>query len=677
MEEDSVLFLGRSFLFPKELREYVSYCRKFQMDRNTLMDLIYDRSKKQWYDYPDKVFENILREICKHTIIILSEDNIYNVTVDDLLLQNQGYLEFLKITKESFGKYKEFSIREVQEYQREYESAYYEAASQITGSGLALISNSIVSHMTFAAMESYTVSRQARKAEKEFQMSMSAVANRTRLTKQQQESKYLYEVVYPAYIGIVEIFISELIDKYLSILEQNGIYDYAKIKNFDIDRSTELLNNVDLVENKTQCIIEAFKNCPYNINVYLKVWDMGWMDADTKATLAYFGQKEFFAGVLKSRLDDTFSVPQIDINKTRQEIKAIADFCEISEKELEHEVFSETLEIIDKNIKDVSEYMIDCYDRRRLIVKLGNGEVSVSKDEVDANISEKIITNVITRYEQIFGNDFLKDIFKKYHIDADSLDSFKGQIVKSIRDELNDQYKEKKENEEKIKKQNKKYCIELIIGFSIVIILGVIFMYLRSKNLYEEGVELENKGEYQLAAERFTHTNYFDAKDRLIDVSLKLYMKNREQLLNTIFHPSNDSGYYFAEKISHYISCLGQNYNVLEENSLIDFERFTEIDEGIYRGECEGSDYYSPEEVELIFNAHSNQLETIKFILEYDSWSEDDLNEFVGQPYDWGGYSSYTWYLDNEIFSEMEFDPDEYDQEYFSFSTRDELMFYL
>lgn len=650
MGDIKVLFLGEEFIFPEELREYVYYCRKFQADSDNLMDVVYRRSKQRWYDYPDKEFENLLRDVCRHTIVLLSEDNIFDVTVDDLLLNNQGYSDFCRNTHDGFQKYKEFSINEIEEYRREYENAYSSAAAQVTGSGLGLISNSVISHMTFAAMESYTISRQTRRADKEFKEAMSAAANRTYSKKIQQENKFLYETLYPAYIGIIETFISELIDKYLSILEQNKVYSYSKAKIFNVDRSSDLLKNVDLVENKRQSLIQAFKSCPYNVEIYLKVWNMGLMDADTIETLDYFGQKESLISILKDKITDEFSASKIDIEKIKREIEDLARLCGTNIKSIEQELFGDILKKIDKNIKDVSEYMVDCYTRCNLISELGNGEVLVSEDEVDASISEKIITNVIIRYGQIFGNDFLKDIFQKYHIDADSLDSFKGQIVKSIRDELEDEYKEKRENEEKIKKRNKKYCIELIIGFSIVIILGAIFMYLRSKNLYKEGVELENKGEYQLAAERFTHTNYSDAKDRLIDVSLKLYMKNREQLLNTIFHPSNDSGYYFAEEISDYISCLGQNYNVLEENSLIDFERFTEIDEGVYRGECVDSDYYSPEEVELIFNAHSNQLETIKFILEYDSlsedsWSKDDLNEFVGQPYDLKGDRSYTWYL--------------------------------
>ena len=69
---------------------------------------------------------------------------------------------------------------------------------------------------------------------------------------------------------------------------------YSKVKPFNIDRSMELLNNINIVKNKRRVIIEAFKNCPYNVYVYLKTVDLNLMDIQTKKTVEIFGQKRDF-----------------------------------------------------------------------------------------------------------------------------------------------------------------------------------------------------------------------------------------------------------------------------------------------------------------------------------------------------------------------------------------------
>lgn len=46
------------------------------------------------------------------------------------------------------------------------------------------------------------------------------------------------------------MFISELMDTFLNKLQQNNIFDYSKTKEYDIKRSSEILNNMSLVEDK-------------------------------------------------------------------------------------------------------------------------------------------------------------------------------------------------------------------------------------------------------------------------------------------------------------------------------------------------------------------------------------------------------------------------------------------
>ncbi|MGN9126527.1 hypothetical protein ACTM97_09000 [Oliverpabstia intestinalis] len=300
MAEIKVTFLGKEYCFPKEIQQYVYYCNKFQKISDDFMTVIGKRIKDRWYDYPDKEFEELFRKAGKEVIGYLSHDRIYDVTINELIEQNKGYISFQSITKEGFEKYKSISVEALEEYIKGYENAQAIANSKVTGSGMTLYSSSLLAHMTFAVLESNTVKKQMSQADKEYRKTMSELSKQNQTTQEKNENNFLYNELYPAYLNIIGIFISEIIEKYLQILCERAVFDYSKVKEYDEQKSTELLENLDILDDKKEVLIAAFINCPYNTIIYQKVVELGLMDADTFRTMQIFCQDENAIDYLQS-----------------------------------------------------------------------------------------------------------------------------------------------------------------------------------------------------------------------------------------------------------------------------------------------------------------------------------------------------------------------------------------
>ena len=60
-------------------------------------------------------------------------------------------------------------------------------------------------------------------------------------------------------------------------------------------RSSELFQNLKLVEDidgKKNVLIQSFKSCPYNVDIYQYLINMDMLDENTEKTLEFYEQKE-------------------------------------------------------------------------------------------------------------------------------------------------------------------------------------------------------------------------------------------------------------------------------------------------------------------------------------------------------------------------------------------------
>ncbi|MDO4444981.1 MAG: hypothetical protein Q4C97_05520 [Bacillota bacterium] len=354
MGDISVKFLGDNVLFPNELLDYVLYFNEFKSEMDKLFAIQNERVNKEWYDYPDNEFDEMLIEEGKKVISKLAIKDIYDVTINELVNQNKGYVLFKEITEECFENLKDIAIKAMQDWLEGYEKART-SYNQVTGSGTTLYSNSLLSHITFAVIEEGTVRKQLDKADKEYQSAMERLQRSNASTQDRQKKELLYSKVYPAYTNIIAIFMSELFDKYLSILEKHSVYEYSRTKKYSAEQSNEILQNLDLVEEKEKVLVQAFKKCPYNTNIYLELIKMENFDYDTFMTAKVFAQDNLL-------YNDLEKYCKLNANKFEDiivPVKILASFKAVSEKEVLRSVYSSEIKEIEEKYKSIQKSFND------------------------------------------------------------------------------------------------------------------------------------------------------------------------------------------------------------------------------------------------------------------------------------------------------------------------------
>ena len=476
MKTDKVYFLGQEYEFPHELYEYVLYCRKFQSDREYLMSLLFDRVRSQTYDFPDTKVDVLFKAACQDVIRYLAEVQIYNVTEEDLLTRNTAYYNFLKLQKDAaFELDKIDKISEI-EYQKEYVQALDTARGKITGSGYSLISNSVVAHMTFAAMESNTIKRQEEEAKRYLQQYSTYLQSKTELDKKQTEWTYVLDQVYPKYVDIIVDFFVQLIDCYLSILEDREVYAYSAIKKFSIDRSSSLLKNLDLVENKENVLIQAFQSCPYNVEIYQYLIDMNLLDDKTESTVEFYEQHDALISSIKEYLGNVFSsyIDPKEVNKARNNIKWLSKLEKSTNAQVEEECFGKIQGEIQNTIRDI--FYVSSETNRIRIEDFDNSMHQKKFDSTEKYIDYLLGQCKANIYKNICGEEFFQRIFSRYDIKADSLDAFRDVMAQKINENI-DIIKAEMVQEQEVadRKKKKKRVRNRIIVVAIVMVVVCIF----------------------------------------------------------------------------------------------------------------------------------------------------------------------------------------------------------
>lgn len=586
MKEDKIFFLGKEYAFPHEVYEYIIYCREFQEDRDELLSEVFERVEKKKYAFPDTAFEEKLKNVCKTAIKCLACNDIYNITENDLLKNNKAYVEFKKIEKYAIEQMQHFREKEEEEYKEGYEKAYTVAVSQVTGSGLGLISNSIMAHMAFAAMESNTVRQQAAKAEKQLKIALKNLSVRTGTNREEREWALVAGEIYPSYINIIGEFVAQIIDEYLSLLEKNGIFSYSKVYNFSIDRSSELLKNLKLIRDKQKVLEQAFECCPYNVEIYQSLVDMDLLDSNTESTLLFYEQKDSLLNSMKEQIDKIFSLSSItqeDIEIARNNLKYSARLRNIDISELERNYFNEIQKVIADNIKQVYNWQFDEAKIEEIDIKIDSDDIRaevVRRKLKDYITSQLVEENSIKIYNLICGEDYIKKILSDNRIDADSLTAFVELMTNKLNEKLNENRMQKATKAHEIYEQKqgkKKKRLKVCIGAILLVILLIMakeILYASKRRKIENLCQEVNSAKLILNVDDFTNkewvkevectvetgvkkVEYYDYLHMEKDDTITIYVKDEFDQLDTLSQYNlietlgGQASYYLDEKLEN------------------------------------------------------------------------------------------------------------------------------
>lgn len=389
----NVTFLGENYSFPGELAQYVIYCNEFEKISDRLMNKLLVTMKKKpmaegdnsYTDMHEK-FEVDLQNEGKKFITMLSKIGVYDITESDVIYENKGYKQYIEVRDKMQEGTRKIMFDTMQNWMEQQDNIYSSAASNIRGSGYGLISNSFLAHVTFSAMEYSTLKRQAKEADRQYQQAIGEL-NKNILSREEQQYIQFYATeIYPEIAEAFNTFTTQLMAIYFLKLQEKGMFDSEKLFDYSLNRSAEILKNIKLVGDKKAVLVEAYKVCPFNPDIYAEVIACGLFDVDTMKGAKEFHQETMLVGIIEKKIKGNLN----NLEKAKGYIEVLTYYQGKSETDILKKFYQSTIRKI-KN--DYHEIFLLCIDSRRLSTWIRDN-ISIDLDDV-ASISEDKISDKV------------------------------------------------------------------------------------------------------------------------------------------------------------------------------------------------------------------------------------------------------------------------------------------
>ena len=392
METKIVYFLGAEHTIPCQLRGFVKLLNYFECILNDeLMPLLLQQiKKKEWNDDGNSFsyYELTMKSIGEKVISKLAEQNVFDVTLQELVYRNKGYLMLKQVCHETLEDMRQILIDSMNEWEAAYNSAYTSTTSNITGMNFSIWTNSLSSALLYTAMEASTIKKQTNVAEKEFRSAMSALNKSTTDRQEQRENDILANKYYPKVAESLSLFVSKLTEIFIRKLENAKLFEAKSIKKYSLCRSSEILNNIKLVQNKKEILTLAFICCPYNPDIYHAVIHNDLIDYDTFETAKYLLQHYYLTDEIKKYCIKNSN----DFSKISEAVKVYSSYSGKSKNDALKEIYKDKLNIIKKHF---TELRLSISNKRDLINWITK---HINNNAVDfVNSSQEKIRQILKR----------------------------------------------------------------------------------------------------------------------------------------------------------------------------------------------------------------------------------------------------------------------------------------
>lgn len=475
MADMIVRFLGEEYSFPEELKEYVVYCNEFEKINSRLsQELLAIMKKKILADDEneqtavgdiEQTLKDKMRNEGKQVISMLAKYNIFDITESDVVDSNKGFIYYDEVYKNMMQGLQKNLADKLQRILDGWDDAQDVAYSQITGTGISMYSNSIIAHMTLAAFETSTIKKQCQQADKVYENAMNALERNSNSEFERKNAEVMIKI-YPEIAKALGMFVSDLMEIFLNKLQVNNIYDYSKAKPFNMKRSSELLNNISLVDDKKGVLVQAFRNCPYNPDVYAKALELGFVDFDTFKTA-----KEFYQDSILLNVVEDYCKKNLKSDKIADVISILAYYKDVETRDIWRSMYSKEINGIESKYIDLHTALKDnVYLCRWIKDNITNSTDALLKkpnDEIMNNIT-KNIDNIVSESE-----------YQKYS----SVDLISPDILRLDDSQSTDRSGINAEIVSKLMERIKEYIIEAIKRRDV---------YLDAQKKYDDGIRKIN-----------------------------------------------------------------------------------------------------------------------------------------------------------------------------------------
>lgn len=503
-------FNRKEYTIPKDLQEYL-YALNLAEDLQKELCQLFVRkaiASESKVVSPAEMDE-ALEDAAKRFVQNLCKNNIYDKTIDDYAFKNEGYIEFLNVTKNAMQTMVKYLSEEAQDYEVGKLQAEQKALSSITGSGVNVYSSSILTLALTSAVEYTTLQGQCNKADEQYASDLKLLRKQGASKREQKENEYFTTQYCPEAEAALRKYAYCLMGRYLDDLIAENQFDKETLQYVDLKRSQEILRNLNISPNKEGVLEKAFLACPFNMDVYIELGKLGKLDADTFKAADELGQATF----VKQRLYELYEsitytgnlcenlagAENIIISLSNITGKNKADFY----KEFADPIYKNICEKYDR----IKEYAKEKTSAQKLLDSFGE-KIPACSDEDLRRLATKTVAEIVSIREfdalKSIGYTSLlsdispdtKDFYDKQTLDTYYIDHIFENLIAALpakKKEFND-CREKQESKRRNKlnevKKNKSKeillsVVLLITPLILIIGLGLLWQSRNEKEVYD------------------------------------------------------------------------------------------------------------------------------------------------------------------------------------------------
>lgn len=306
---------GEEILIPACLERYVSIQREFKEQiRETIQQF---EENSRFYEVPSDQVVKIREHIGKFTRELLTnlmDEGCYDCTEGDLV-ENRGNAQLAEVAQayDNFCVY----LKNHQDYSTalSLSQAEKEAASKIQGLGFGIISNSLSAHLIYQVQQKSVIKKQIADANAYFNHAKSQIESNSRRKIEETTKEYYDKVFVPQMKTAIHNAYSDIMIAYIQVLDRIGKLSINEIKDFDYERSQEILNGISRSNDPKKTIIAAMKTCPYNVNIYVTAYKMGLYDFDMTFFCGTVGVYSEFQNIINPKTSEENEVVESLLKK--------------------------------------------------------------------------------------------------------------------------------------------------------------------------------------------------------------------------------------------------------------------------------------------------------------------------------------------------------------------------
>lgn len=492
MSKITTVFLGKEYPIPTDVITYVGLVDFTNGIRDSLVSAF---KRKVWPNVEALESENFMvseiNDQVSNFIRKLLENDIYDRTTSDYLNNSKGYGLFLDTKKKALRQIISIRKEKLDTYRAGVEGAIYRKESSVTGLDFGIISSSFVNHMIYAYMDASKQTKQEQEALQTYNREIAEL-DKQAAEFDRQENSYIFDNVIPAMNTVFTYFAYELLDKYVSDLIRAGKFDKAALGFINLERSNELLKNLELSSNRTAIIESAFEACPFNLAVYMQAMKYDLLDYESFQAAKLLKQGEAILSFLRDGLRDPKDHNKMYFNL--QSIKLLSLYTDSTMREVTADIanfvvkaYSDTFALLTN--KKTLQFIINKADESDIIKsnRISKEQAQLYVNSIaSANLWDKLVnvcghSNLLNRVVVLLPKEV--SLNSKEEIDAYLKDKL-YEAFESTRQQLASRIIEKKVQEDaarqKAEELKQKKRIMTTVICSVVALLIIIAVSLPS-----------------------------------------------------------------------------------------------------------------------------------------------------------------------------------------------------